>query len=43
VGVTKGLAGIQFSASIKSYPYIRVTTMKKKRNTINTNKSLTEK
>jgi hypothetical protein len=42
VGVTKGFAGIKFSASIKTYPYFKVKTMKTKKNTKNTKVSFTE-
>jgi len=42
VGVTNKLAGIQFSASIKLYPYFKVTNIKIKINTLYTNKSFTE-
>jgi hypothetical protein len=31
LGVTKAFAGIQFSASIKTYPYLRVKTKKQKK------------
>jgi hypothetical protein len=34
--VTKGLAGIKFSASIKEYPYLRVKKENKKKYTKNT-------
>ena len=33
VGVTKALAGIQFSASINTYPYFKVNTIKTKKKT----------
>jgi hypothetical protein len=42
IGVTRGLAGIKFSASMKEYPYFKVKNMNRKRNTKYTNKSLTE-
>jgi len=42
VGVTRGFAGIKFSASIKTYPHFKVKTINTKKKTINTNVSLTE-
>lgn len=42
MGVTRGLAGIKFSASIKEYPYLRVKIIKTKKKTKNTNVSFTE-
>jgi hypothetical protein len=42
VGVTKALAGIQFSASIKLYPYFKVKNIKIKRTTKKTKPSLEE-
>ena len=42
VGVTRGFAGMKFSASIKTQPYLRVKTMKTKKKRKKTNVSLTE-
>jgi len=42
VGVTRALAGIKFSASINTYPYLRVNTMNTKKNTKKPRRSLTE-